>query len=40
MIIVMENGAISAIGKHEELIASNEIYREVYEQQTKGGDEE
>ena len=40
MIIVMENGSISAIGKHEELITSSEIYREVYEQQTKGGDEE
>lgn len=37
MIIVMDNGKISAIGKHDELLASSEIYREVYEQQTNGG---
>ncbi len=37
MIIVMENGKISAVGNHEELIASNDIYREIYEQQTNGG---
>ncbi|MBQ6885395.1 MAG: ABC transporter ATP-binding protein [Clostridia bacterium] len=38
MIIVMENGAISAVGNHDELIKSSEIYREVYNQQTNGGD--
>lgn len=38
MIIVMENGKISALGKHEELLETSEIYREVYEQQTNGGD--
>jgi len=38
MIIVMENGKISALGKHDELLLSSEIYREVYEQQTNGGD--
>ena len=38
LILVMENGRISAAGKHEELLKSSEIYREVYEQQTKGGD--
>lgn len=37
-IIVMNNGTIDAIGTHEELIKSNEIYKEVYETQTKGGD--
>ncbi len=38
MIIVMENGKISAVGKHSELLKTSEIYREVYEQQTNGGD--
>ncbi len=38
LIIVMENGKIESIGKHEELLNSSEIYREVYEQQTNGGD--
>ncbi|MBQ3547025.1 MAG: ABC transporter ATP-binding protein [Clostridia bacterium] len=38
MIIVMENGKIENIGTHNELMKSSEIYREVYEQQTKGGD--
>ena len=36
-IIVMEEGCINGIGTHEELLATNEIYREVYESQTKGG---
>ncbi len=36
-IIVMENGQINGFGTHEELLASNEIYREVYESQTSGG---
>lgn len=36
-IIVMEEGEVSGFGTHEELLASNEIYREVYESQTKGG---
>ena len=38
MIIVMDNGRISAVGKHEELLSSSSIYREVYEQQTRGGE--
>ena len=37
-IIVMEQGKINAIGTHEELLKNNQIYREVYESQTKGGD--
>ena len=37
MIIVMNNGGISAVGKHNELLETSEIYREVYEQQTNGG---
>ncbi len=36
-IIVMDNGMIVNIGTHDELIESSEIYREVYEQQTRGG---
>lgn len=39
MIIVMDNGRISAVGKHDELLATSDIYREVYEQQTNGGEE-
>ena len=38
LILVMDNGSIVASGKHEELLGSSEIYREVYEQQTNGGD--
>lgn len=37
-IIVMDNGTVNAFGTHEELMASNEIYREVYESQTGAGD--
>ncbi len=36
-IIVMEEGQVNGFGTHEELLASNTIYREVYESQTKGG---
>ncbi|MDE6844736.1 MAG: ABC transporter ATP-binding protein/permease [Lachnospiraceae bacterium] len=36
-IIVMENGCVNGYGTHEELLKSNEIYREVYESQTSGG---
>ena len=35
-IIVMEQGRINGFGTHEELLANNEIYRDVYESQTKG----
>lgn len=35
-IIVMDDGRINAIGTHEELLAINSIYREVYESQQKG----
>ncbi|BCI61299.1 ABC transporter ATP-binding protein/permease [[Clostridium] leptum] len=36
-IIVMDGGEISGIGTSEELLRTNEIYREVYESQVKGG---
>lgn len=36
-IIVMDNGRIDGMGTHDELLASNEIYREAYEIQCKAG---
>ena len=38
-IVVMDAGKISAVGTHDELLESSEIYREVYESQQKGADE-
>ena len=38
-ILVMDNGQINAVGTHDELLASNTIYQEVYCQQQKGGEE-
>ena len=40
LIIVMDDGKIADMGTHEELMKTSEIYREVYEQQTKGGGED
>ena len=39
LILVMENGKISDKGTHEELLKTSQIYREVYEQQTNGGEQ-
>ena len=39
LILVMENGMIADKGTHEELLKTSQIYREVYEQQTNGGDQ-
>ena len=36
-IIVMDHGMVNGFGTHEELMETNEIYREVYESQTSGG---
>ena len=36
-IIVMDDGKIHGFGTHDELLVSDEIYREVYESQTQGG---
>lgn len=36
-IIVLDGGVVNGIGTHEELLQSNEIYREVWASQTKGG---
>ena len=38
LILMMEGGRIAAAGTHEELLASCAMYREIYEQQTRGGD--
>ena len=38
MIIVMNNGMIADVGTNDELMQRSEIYREVYEQQTRGGE--
>ncbi len=37
IIIVMNDGKVEACGKHDELMQSSTIYREVYESQNKGG---
>ncbi|MEA4912824.1 MAG: ABC transporter ATP-binding protein [Oscillospiraceae bacterium] len=39
-ILVLDNGRVNGFGTHEELLASNDIYREVYESQTKGGEQD
>ena len=39
-IVVMDGGRISAIGTHDELMQTSEIYREVYTTQNKAGDED
>ena len=37
-IIVMDDGKLSAVGTHSQLLESSPIYREVYESQRKGSD--
>ena len=39
-IIVLDDGKIAGVGTSEELLQTNEIYREVYESQVKGGEED
>lgn len=36
-IVVLDNGTISSIGTHDELLLSSEIYQEIYNSQLKGG---
>ena len=40
MIIIMENGRIADKGTHDELLQRSEIYREIYQQQTRGGEDD
>ena len=35
-IVVLQDGTIDGVGTHEELMQSNEIYRDVYTSQQKG----
>jgi len=39
LILVLDGGKIAAMGNHEDLLRSSDIYREVYESQVKGGEE-
>ena len=39
LILVLDGGKIAAAGKHEDLLQTSDIYREVYESQVKGGEE-
>lgn len=39
-IIVLDNGKIDGFGTHEELLRNNDIYKEVFESQMKGGNED
>ena len=39
MIVILDNGQVVAVGKHEELLKTSGIYQEVYHSQQKGGDE-
>ena len=38
-IILLDNGQIIACGSHDELMQSSDVYREIYETQTKGKEE-
>ena len=39
-IVVLDDGHIADVGSHEELLHTSEIYREVYESQQKGGEDD
>ena len=39
-IVVLDAGEVTAVGTHEELLHTSAIYREVYESQMKGGEDE
>ena len=37
-IVVLDDGGVHAVGTHEELLATDSIYQEIYASQTRGGD--
>jgi ATP-binding cassette subfamily B protein len=39
MIIILDNGQVSDVGTHEQLLERSPIYQEVYYSQQKGGEE-
>ena len=39
-IVVMDGGAVNAVGTHAELMKTNKIYREAYTSQNKAGDDD
>ena len=38
-ILMLDNGVVLAFGTHEELLATNSVYQEIYENQTRGNDD-
>ena len=40
MIIILNNGTVASVSTHEGLLGSSEIYREIYNQQTHGGEDD
>ncbi len=36
-IMILDDGKINAIGTHDQLLADNEIYQDIYFSQQKGG---
>ena len=40
IIIILDGGAVVGMGKHDELLKTNEIYKEMYTQQTNGGEQD
>ena len=38
--MVLDAGEVTAVGTHDELLKTSDIYREVYETQMKGGEDE
>ena len=40
LIAFLDGGAVQAIGTHDELLADNRIYQEIYNQQNRKGGEE
>ena len=39
-IVILDGGTVQAVGTHDELLATNTIYQEIYNQQNRKGGEE